>query len=180
MADFRTSYLIAYNALQFVGWLYIFFAQNITYLAFFQTLQFIEVVHCAIGFVKSSAIQTFMQILSRLIVVWMAVLPYPETRDTIGYPMILFAWPVAETTRYLYYALNLCSINSYIVTWARYTFFIVLYPLGVTGELSILTKLYSIMSAGKLYTLELPNALNISFYGHYLLAFVMATYIPCK
>lgn len=177
---FKQVYLILYNLLQLVGWSIVFYTGRLDYIMIFQTIQLLEVLHCIIGFVKSSAFQTFMQILSRLIIVWLALVPYPETHGTIGHQMILWAWPIAETTRYLYYALNLMKLNLYIVTWARYTFFIILYPLGVSGELLILYQLMNIIKKSGIIDYPLPNPFNISIYGHYLVIIGMATYIPCK
>ena len=48
---------------------------------------------------------------------------------------MLFAWTLTEIIRYSYYTLNLMNTNVGIITWLRYTLFIVLYPIGVTGEL---------------------------------------------
>lgn len=174
------AYLILYNLIQFIGWSVILYTGRLDYLMFFQTLQLLEVLHCLIGFVKSSAFQTFMQIASRLAIVWLALVPFPETRGIQGHQMILWAWPIAETTRYLYYALNLMKLNLYIVTWARYTFFIVLYPLGVSGELLIFYKLLNVVKKSGTFDFPLPNKLNISIYAHVAIIIVMLTYIPCK
>ena len=48
---------------------------------------------------------------------------------------MLFAWTVTEMIRYLFYTLNLLEVNVALITWLRYTLFIGLYPIGVTGEL---------------------------------------------
>lgn len=176
----KNTYLIFYNLAQFCGWLAVLITGRLDLLMWFQTIQLLEVVHCMIGFVKSSAMQTFMQILSRIIIVWLALVPYPETRQTIGYNMILYAWPIAETTRYIYYALNLLNLNLYIVTWARYTFFIGLYPLGVSGELLILYSLMNLAKRTGVFDYKLPNPLNISFYGNIAIALLMLSYVPCK
>lgn len=173
-------YLIFYNLLQFFGWAAILVTGRLDLLMWFQTIQLMEVLHCMFGLVKSSALQTFMQILSRIIIVWVALVPFPETRQTIGLDMILWAWPLAETTRYIYYALNLMKINLYIATWARYTFFIGLYPLGVSGELLILYKLIQVCKKTGAYDYSLPNMLNVSFYGDIAVILLILTYVPCK
>lgn len=176
----KNTYLVFYNLAQFFGWLSVLITGRLDLLMWFQTIQLLEVVHCMIGFVKSSAMQTFMQILSRIVIVWLALVPFPETRQTIGYDMIMWAWPIAETTRYIYYALNLLKLNLYIVTWARYTFFIGLYPLGVSGELLILRSLMNLTQRTGVFDYKLPNQLNVSFHGHMAVMFMMLTYIPCK
>lgn len=176
----KNAYLTLYNLIQFCGWFVVLFTGRLDYLIWFQTLQLIEVLHCMIGFVRSSAFQTFAQILSRLIIVWAALVPFKETHQTIGLSMILWAWPIAETTRYLYYFLNLIKLNLYLVTWARYTFFIFLYPLGVSGELLILYQLIKIIKRTNAYSYPLPNPLNISIHADIALYVIILTYVPCK
>lgn len=176
----KDVYLIVYNLIQFTGWAAVLFTGRLDLLMWFQTIQLLEVLHCMVGFVKSSALQTFTQILSRLLVVWVALVPYPETHQTIGLTMIYWAWPIAETTRYIYYALNLMKLNLYIVTWARYTFFIVLYPMGASGELLILYQLMQVLKRTGEYSISLPNPLNISVYADILILVLMITYAPCK
>lgn len=146
----------------------------------FQTLQLLEVVHCIIQLVPSNAVQTFIQILSRLIVVWGVLLPVPEARNAFGVPMLLVAWSLAEMTRYLYYALNIYNLVPYVLTWLRYSLFIVLYPLGVSGELLTFVAAYPLIRDRDLFAIHLPNLANFSFYYHYLLVLIMLGYIPCK
>jgi very-long-chain (3R)-3-hydroxyacyl-CoA dehydratase len=62
----------------------------------------------------------------------------------------------------------------------RYTFFVVLYPVGVTGELLCLYAAQAYVAHKKLWSLEMPNTLNLTFSYHYLLLFIMFLYIPCK
>ena len=53
--------------------------------------------------------------------------------------MIHAAWGATEITRYLYYFLHLDLSEPHALTWLRYSLFIVLYPLGTTGELLVVT-----------------------------------------
>lgn len=62
----------------------------------------------------------------------------------------------------------------------RYTFFTVLYPVGVTGELLCLYAAQSYVANKKLWSLEMPNKLNFTFSYHYILLFTMLLYIPRK
>lgn len=62
----------------------------------------------------------------------------------------------------------------------RYTFFIVLYPMGVSGELlTIYAALPYIQKTG-LYSITLPNKYNFSFDYYTFLILTMVSYIPCK
>lgn len=147
-------------------------------LTFFQTLQLLEVLHCVVGLVPSDPIQTAMQIFSRLVVVWGILRPVEESRLSLGVPLLLTAWSIAEMTRYLYYALNIYDIVPSILTWCRYTFFIILYPMGVTGELLTIISALPTIYAKSLYAIKLPNFANISFYYEYALILIMLSYIP--
>lgn len=191
-------YLAIYNLVQFLGWGY-GLIQTINFLLFkstktsgtnfrqlwdncsltimiFQTYQFAEVIHAALRFVPSNPFQTFTQIFSRLMLVWGVLYPVPEARDSLGVPLLLIAWCIAEITRYSYYALNIYNLVPFICTWARYTLFIVLYPMGVTGELLTTYASLKYIRNRKLLTLELPNPLNISFYYDIALIIFMLSY----
>lgn len=62
----------------------------------------------------------------------------------------------------------------------RYTFFIALYPIGVMGELLCLNAAQAYAASKKLWSLEMPNKLNLTFSYHYFMLFIMFLYIPCK
>lgn len=146
----------------------------------FQTYQLMEVVHAALRFVPSNPVQTFIQILSRLVVVWGILVPIPEARDSVGVPLLLVAWCIAECTRYFYYGFNVYNAAPYISTWLRYSLFIVLYPMGVSGELITLYHSLPLIQRHKMLELALPNRLNISFHYDYLVMLIMASYIHCE
>lgn len=188
------NYLILYNVVQFVGWLAMaltivklsvqgtfpqgLFERVETLLYIFQTLAFLEVVHAALGFVKSNVILTLFQVMSRVFLVWGVAYLVAEVRHSLGIVITLCAWSLVETIRYLYYACNLLDFVPYWLTWCRYSFFIVLYPLGVTGELlSAYTALQYVKKSG-IMSVSLPNAANISFNYYYALIIIMLTYIP--
>ena len=149
-------------------------------LTLFQTLQSAEVVHCILKLVPSNAVQTAMQIASRLILVWGILRPVPESRDSLGLPLLMTAWSIAEATRYLYYALNIYDVVPRILVWARYSFFIILYPVGVTGELWAIISALPFIWKSSMLSLPLPNPLNVSVYYSWILYGIMASYIPCE
>ncbi|XP_046452779.1 very-long-chain (3R)-3-hydroxyacyl-CoA dehydratase 2-like [Daphnia pulex] len=82
---------------------------------------------------------TFAQVFSRVFLLWPILYYVTTTRDQFGFPLLLIAWTVTEVLRYLYYILNLLStvpaITLVQVNITRYSFFIILYPIGITGEL---------------------------------------------
>lgn len=62
----------------------------------------------------------------------------------------------------------------------RYTFFIVLYPMGVTGELLTIYAALPYVQKTGLYSVTLPNKYNFSFDYYTFLILVMISYIPRK
>lgn len=60
----------------------------------------------------------------------------------------------------------------------RYTLFIVLYPLGVMGELLTVWAALTEVKTKKIYTVEMPNRANISFSYYHVLIVFMLLYIP--
>ncbi|XP_074595230.1 very-long-chain (3R)-3-hydroxyacyl-CoA dehydratase hpo-8-like [Brevipalpus obovatus] len=192
---FAKIYLILYNVAQLIGWGAILvevikhfssgkinyaqlWANSRLYLSIFQTLQLIEVVHAAIKLVPSSPVTTFVQIISRIIVLWAILVPIKETTASVGVALILASWSIAESTRYLYYALNIVSLVPSLLTWCRYSFFILLYPSGVSGELILMWRALPYIKKRELLYYKLPNPLNISFYSDWVLMAIMFSYIP--
>lgn len=60
----------------------------------------------------------------------------------------------------------------------RYTTFIILYPIGVTGELLCFYWAQSYVRETKLWSIEMPNSWNFTFSYFYFLWIVMIGYIP--
>ena len=96
-------------------------------------------MHSLFGIVKSSIFATSIQILGRIIIV--VILQFFPSALSKGYLLIYFAWALVEIIRYLYYIFSLLQKElsnfniPYLLIWCRYSFFIVLYPIGVSGEM---------------------------------------------
>ena len=148
------------------------------YLLIFQTAAVMEILHAAVGLVKSNPVLTAFQVFSRLFITWAIAYSVKQVQSHISISMCLFAWSVTEVIRYSYYAFSLYNCTPYFLTWCRYTFFIVLYPLGVTGE--VWSVLYSMPYASSLFRMALPNKYNFSFYFPYFLIVFVAMYFPSK
>ncbi|KAF6828198.1 protein tyrosine phosphatase [Colletotrichum plurivorum] len=145
----RVAYLTLYNAV-FAGlWASIFVsaAANLAggrlevFLAteerarWVQTLTLVEVLHAAVGLVKSPVGTTALQVVARTIIVWMVWFSFPEsTAASVAYPALVLAWATADAIRYLYLVLNLHGKASGALVWLRYTMFFPLYPIGIASE----------------------------------------------
>ncbi|XP_076179655.1 3-hydroxyacyl-CoA dehydratase 1 [Ptiloglossa arizonensis] len=190
-----TLYLKIYNLVQVFGWCYIFYKflqndfssttgpdlwQSVKWpVIIFQHAALLEVVHAALGLVKSNPALTGFQVLSRVAVVSAVLLATPDNyaASSPGLPLALLAWSITEIIRYLYYFTNLIKFVPYFLTWLRYTLFIVLYPIGVTGELLCT---YAATQYAKAYpqafNYMFPNSWNFIYY--YMLIGIMLIYIP--
>lgn len=188
------NYLMLYNAIQAFGWGYLLFT-TIVHLAstgscfglwrktellveFLQTLAALEIVHAAIGIVPSGVVVTTLQLSSRLFVVWGILWSVTRIYNSITIPLLLLPWSLTETIRYSYYLLNLMGKVPYFLVWMRYTFFIVLYPMGVLGELLSMFVALPYIKGADLYTISLPNFFNFSFNYVYFIMLVASSYIP--
>ncbi|KPP63997.1 very-long-chain (3R)-3-hydroxyacyl-(acyl-carrier protein) dehydratase 2-like [Scleropages formosus] len=185
-----TAYLLIYNVVMTAGWLVIAVVLVREYLAkgtyhglyysiekplkFFQTGAVLEILHCAVGIVPSSVVLTGFQVMSRVFLTWAVthgvreraltahrtrpLLLRAQVQNEDSVLLFVVAWTVTEIVRYSFYT---------------YTFFIVLYPMGVTGELlTIYASLPHVQRTG-LYSLTLPNKYNFSFDYHTFLILTM-------
>lgn len=195
-------YLLAYNGILSAGWLLILM-QTIRYtvqhrvalqqlsgyvpglyaeirgpLKIFQTAAFMEVVHSFIGLVSSSVVVTFLQVYSRLFLLWAVLVGVQSVSSGIGLLLIAYAWSITEVVRYAYYFFGLLDNVPYLIKWARYTLFYILYPIGVLGELLLMFSAIPVTTATGQWSTSLPNCLNLSFHFPYFLIVTILLYIP--
>jgi len=199
------AYLILYNVLQVAGWTSLLLKlapylslqmknskaslmpapnpeslyQELGFeLRLLQTAALLEVLHAALGLVRSNPIVVATQIVSRLAVLWLPVHHIKGSQTSPGISIMLTAWSVTEVIRYSYYAVGLCQFNISILTWLRYTLFIVLYPMGVTGELWCYYDSLPSLRSSNYMRLDLPNKFNFTFNLYAVTLMVMLYYIP--
>jgi len=157
-------YLVLYNALCAAGWAQVL-AQSVNYLSIsYQTEELklglesvlfsgiadylivvqlaalLEIVHSAVGLVRSPVFVTTLQVMSRVVVLFPAILSSGGTQYGAG--LMILAWSSVEVPRYLFYIFALISGDAtkgtpYPLFWLRYSLFAVLYPMGIFGELTV-------------------------------------------
>ncbi|XP_043923476.1 very-long-chain (3R)-3-hydroxyacyl-CoA dehydratase 1 isoform X2 [Protopterus annectens] len=191
---FATAWLAFYNIAMTAGWLVLavamirFYIEKGTHkglygtiqktLKFFQTFALLEIIHCAVGIVRTSVLVTGVQVSSRIFMVWFIANSIKQIQNETSVIIFLVVWTVTEITRYSYYTFNLLNHLPYFIKWARYNLFIILYPVGVAGELlTIYASLPYVQKSG-MYSLRLPNKYNVSFDYYYFLIVMMISYIP--
>uniref|UniRef100_A0A3B3IGX2 Very-long-chain (3R)-3-hydroxyacyl-CoA dehydratase n=1 Tax=Oryzias latipes TaxID=8090 RepID=A0A3B3IGX2_ORYLA len=192
-----TAWLTFYNIAMTAGWLVLamamlrFYIKKGTHkglyrsiartLKFFQTFALLSPAYrviCLLGIVRTSVIVTGVQVCSRIFMVWLVASSIRQIQNEESVILFLVVWTVTEITRYSYYTFKLLNHLPYFVKWARYNFFIVLYPLGVIGELlSIYAALPFVRRSG-MYSMRLPNKYNVSFDYYYCLIIINVTFFP--
>ncbi|KAH8378482.1 hypothetical protein KR093_011646 [Drosophila rubida] len=191
-------YLFSYNAVQVGGWSYILyqlidyyvlrspeFRAEVTLWDFtrlaviiFQNAAAVEVLNSVFGLVKSNPTVTLLQVFSRMMLVVGVVMATPTGKLSPGLPIALFAWCFTEIIRYGFYALNIIKFVPYFVLYLRYTTFIALYPIGVTGEMLCFWWAQRYARDHSVWSLEMPNKLNATFSYYIFLWIIMIGYIP--
>jgi len=188
------AYLVAYNTIQTLGWSFLLYqmgshllsggAVSTLYdhtkltLQIFQTGAVLEIVHAMCGLVRSSVQVTTQQVFSRVYVVWAILYMCPSSQLAMGFPMLLFAWTITEIIRYSMYAVSLVGNPPFFLTWLRYTFFIIAYPVGVSGELICMYTALLQALQQDILSFHLPNMLNVTFSFPLIILGIMLAYIP--
>lgn len=146
-------YLILYNAASAVGWALVLaevlttardgggaqdlwnnVGQTLTYV---QTAAALEMLHSLTGLTRSPFSSTFMQVMSRLILVHGYTLRSTEAQAHWSLFLMVGSWALVEIPRYTFYCFAQLMETHEIPSalfWLRYTLFIILYPTGISGE----------------------------------------------
>lgn len=178
----KTVYLVLYNLLQFIGFLYIIIVMSIQYyrdgassipdtfknvgnaIKFCQLLQYLEVMHPIFGYTRGGALVPFLQVTGRSFVLFIMI-DYEERMQTKPVVFYLFyVWSLIEIVRYPYYLSQLLKFEFKLLTWLRYTIWIPLYPLGVLCEFIIILRNIPYFSETNRFSMELPNKWNFTFH----------------
>ena len=121
-----------------------------------QGLAMLEIIHSLLSWVKSPVLSTTAQVSSRILVLilinryvfyftgkafvtWIGIcdLSFNSKSELVfywGLILVSIAWSITELVRYSFYFLSLFNRQPKWLLWMRYTLFIGLYPIGVTGE----------------------------------------------
>jgi very-long-chain (3R)-3-hydroxyacyl-CoA dehydratase len=150
----KTTYLLLYNTLSSTLWLRILLSVIAAILSsnnvyphlepqtrWTQTLAIVEILHAATGLTRAPVLPTFTQIFTRCVQVWAVNYQYPEpTASSPAYATLLLAWSAADAVRYAYFGFLQAGFRVNFVKWLRYSFFIVLYPVGIGSEWWLMYK----------------------------------------
>jgi len=168
MGGLSNAYLTCYNGVQSVGWAVVlvrvanhaFESKSLlggyeaagSFVCWLQLTAFLEIVHSAMGLVRTGTVYAFMQWLGRSHVLFAIIAKIPEVQQQPPVLITFLAWSMAEVIRYPQYALSLIGLCPRWLTWLRYTAFIVLYPIGALyGEMITMYLSLDFIKKQKLY-----------------------------
>ena len=200
------TYLLVYNASLIAGWAYVLVFAGLAFvntgadsvyatveipLLIAQSAACLEVVHAILGIARSPVVVTAMQVSSRIMVVWGVLWVSPPSRTStlvlaningtdigLGVPSLLLCWGITECVRYSFYFFKLVGNVPSAVVWARYTFFIVLCPLGVASELWCAYSGFPHVLKSKAFSFAMPNAYNVSVHFPTIQILFFLGYVP--
>lgn len=180
MARLSNLYLFFYNSVQALGWAIALFRIIIDFIStksvnsayasagdlicFLQTLGFIEVLHGALGIVPSGFLFPLMQWGGRTHFVLAIVRRLIEVQESPALFITFVAWCFMEMIRYPFYALSTLGNCPSFITYLRYTAFIVIYPIGVSGEMWIMYISLPLIMEKNLYA-NYFSALPFTYYA---------------
>lgn len=144
-----------------------------------QTGAVMEIIHAKLKLVRSPVATTFLQVLSRLIVLYGSL--ELGSKEVTGSPIVvqmLTAWCLSEIIRYSFYAANLYNASPAPLTWLRYSAFMILYPVGITGEIGCLYNALPYIKEHKPYSVEMPNKWNFTFSWYNCVWFILLGVYP--
>jgi len=107
-----------------------------------QSLALFEILNAILGIAGANWALTAIQVCSRLLLLgllnWIPEELLIRIGHYSGFSVVAVAWSVTEIVRALYYLNSLFGKEIKAISWSRYTFFILLYPMGVIGEFTIM------------------------------------------
>ena len=106
-------------------------------LTYVQCAALLEILHAAVGLVRSPVVVTAMQVSSRIFAI-IAITNSTDAQTQWGAGVMIISWALVEVVRYAFYASALLQKKvPYPLFWLRYSLFAILYPTGISGELSV-------------------------------------------
>lgn len=128
-----------------------------------QAASALETLHAASGLVRSGVLVNAVQFAGRGHT-WLLVTRLPALQ-LAGAPLqlMVLAWAFSDAFRYAWAAAQSRGASAPLLTYVRYTLFLVAYPAGTCGEWLLLRLARRELAASGGVALPLPNALNFSF-----------------
>lgn len=150
----KRTWLLFFNAITLLAWTAFlaitlmngmaFTEEGLWLLNVAQGLAIFEILNSILGIAGSNWLLTSLQVGSRLLVlVLLNLIPesmLQELAPFSGFAIIALAWSITEIVRALFYLSELVGQSFQTIVFLRYSLFLILYPLGVTGEFIVMYR----------------------------------------
>jgi very-long-chain (3R)-3-hydroxyacyl-CoA dehydratase len=178
--DFKKVYLSLYNLFMYVGFMYVVCVLSVRYLkdgsdsfpgtyaavgpamCFLHLIQILEIMHPMFGYVKGGLLIPLLQIGGRLftLIVMLEFEPRLQVMPVVFY--LFMTWSAIEIIRYPYYMSRLIKKENGLLTWLRYTAWIVCYPIGFVCEGVIIFRNLIFMEQDNSWTISLTTPFDLT------------------
>lgn len=128
-----------------------------------QIAAFMEILHPIIGINKVGLRAPILNVCIRNFILFILIVPV-KYFHTFPFTFILFfAWSLHEFIRFPHNLLMLHRMNHWILTWIRYSYWLLVYPVGIVASAIIVYISIGIADKKNRMVYSLPNMLNFSF-----------------
>lgn len=193
----RKFYLSLYNLIQIYGSVYLVTGLLLRYdgsnssltacrdmqstINFLCFIKLFEIPHQTFGFVFRKDRTVWHTVLNRLFIFCVLIEFEPRllVKPVVFYLVLLYA--TFDLVSYVHYTLRVLELDVQAFKWLKCTVWIPIYPLIFLCEAVILLRSIPYYGETKRLTLELPNALNVSFsFLHVLRIYLFFIFTPSK
>jgi very-long-chain (3R)-3-hydroxyacyl-CoA dehydratase len=131
-----------------------------------QRLSWLEVAHAAAGLAGGGIGAAFIQALGRSAVLLVLVEAAATARGSLAAPALIAAAAASDLVRYSFYIATLAGACPRWLTVARYSTFLVAYPVGIACEWLLYYVSLAEVDADQIGRVAMPNYWNFAFdYG---------------
>ncbi|CAB0016949.1 unnamed protein product [Nesidiocoris tenuis] len=195
--DVKSVYLVFYNLMQFVLFMYILVVMGISFmkdggdyvksayenvgpvLKFAQILQWLEVMYPIFGYTKGSFLSPLLQVGGRSLVLFAMIEAEPRMQSKPVVSYLILVWSAVEVVRYPYYISQTYKKDIAVLTWLRYTIWIPLYPLGALCEGIIILRNIPYFEETQRFVVSMPNSWNSTFHTTSIMRiYLLVFFIP--
>jgi very-long-chain (3R)-3-hydroxyacyl-CoA dehydratase len=131
-----------------------------------QRLSWLEVAHAAVGLAGGRVGTAFVQALGRSAVLLVLVEAASSARGSVPAVVLIAAATASDLVRYLFYATKLVGVCPRWLLVARYSVFLLFYPVGIACEWLLYFVALEEVDALQIGRIAMPNTYNFAFdYG---------------
>jgi very-long-chain (3R)-3-hydroxyacyl-CoA dehydratase len=131
-----------------------------------QKLSWIEILHSAVGLTRGGVAAAFVQALGRSAVLLVLVEQCSSAKQSLAALVLVAVAACSDFVRYAFYAASILGMCPSWLLTARYSAFLLCYPVGIVCEWLLYVIAMPEVDARQIGRVNMPNTWNFSFdYG---------------